>query len=111
MTDTKNRTSPNTFARYIENMRTRATASSEFLLTKDAHPLAGDFPCGPCGGEGVLVKESRFRPLRGGDFFKSSGGVQVRSTEMIFCPCCHGDGIDQAAIDNSVLNQTKLEVA
>jgi|GEM_PF-2400603 len=114
MTSQPNRTSPNTFARYIENLRTRATVFAEFLLTREARPEVMEFPCTACAGEGLLIKESRYRKLRGGDFFKKTGGLEIRSTEMIICPCCQGDGVNQLAVDEyaiNSLNQKAKEVA
>ncbi|WP_018014123.1 hypothetical protein [Teredinibacter turnerae] len=103
-----NNTEPRTFARYIENLKQQAITFSAFLLTKDANPLAEDFPCAVCGGEGLLVKESRYKKVRGGVFFQSVHEKEIRSTELILCPCCDR-GADQSAIDNYAKELAKLE--
>jgi len=102
MSEIINKTAPNTFARYVENLKLRAQVFGHFILTRELGSDAEKFPCPPCIGRGHLIKESRYRSaISGSEFYKGQSAKEIRTTEYVICPCCCGAGVDQSAIDEA----------
>lgn len=103
MTSEKNRTAPNTFARYIENTKHRSFA---VLHSYETGPDAEQFPCTLCGGEGVILKTVKYSRLRNfSGFFKDKHENDITGKEVVFCPTCHGSGVDEKALVEFIQNQ------